>query len=73
VKPLSFIEVQELARAVVAVGDSFCCRRLLQRLDRGELELHEVLGRLSALRLESPTTFDRAALSARSAAESTRR
>jgi len=50
VKPLSFIEVQELARAVVAVGDSFCCRRLLQRLDRGELELHEVLVRLSALR-----------------------
>jgi len=41
VKPLSFVEIQELARAVVAAGDSFYCRRLLQRLDREVLELHE--------------------------------
>jgi hypothetical protein len=37
------VEIQELARAVIAAGDSFYCRRLLQRLDREELELHEVL------------------------------
>jgi hypothetical protein len=50
VKPLSFVEIQELTRAVMAAGDSFYCRRLLQRLDREELELHEVLVRLSTLR-----------------------
>ena len=54
VKPLSFLEIQELARAVMAAGDSFYCRRLLQRLDREERELHEVLVRLSTLRPRQP-------------------
>jgi len=48
-EPLTLTEVRMLARAVVAAGDSFCCRRLLQRFEREELEFRDVLVRLAAL------------------------
>ena len=58
-EPLTLTEVRMLARAVVAAGDSFCCRRLLQRFEREELEFRDVLVRLAALQprqtLHGPT------------------
>ena len=58
-----------LARAVVAAGDSFCCRRLLQRFEREEFEFRDVLVRLAALQprqtLHGPTMLKPDATSSR--------
>jgi hypothetical protein len=44
-------EMHELARAIVAAGDSFYVRRVLQRLERGELKLCDALRALRSSRL----------------------
>ena len=40
-KPWTVAEMHELARAIVAAGDSFWVRRVLQRLERGELTISD--------------------------------
>jgi hypothetical protein len=47
-------EVQTLARAILAARSYFYSRRLLQRLERGELSVTEVLTRLSASQPRHP-------------------
>jgi hypothetical protein len=42
-KAWTVFEMHELAQAIIAAGDSFYCRRVLQRLDRGELVLADVV------------------------------
>jgi hypothetical protein len=41
------VEMHELAHAIVAAGDTFYVRRVLRRLERGELALGEVLAALA--------------------------
>ena len=53
-KPLTFVELQALAPAMVASGSYFYCRRLLQMLERGELSVTEVLVRLDASKGRHP-------------------
>jgi hypothetical protein len=40
-------EMHELARAIVAAGDTFYCRRTLEQSERGELGLRQLLTLLS--------------------------
>jgi hypothetical protein len=46
-EPWTVAEMHELAHAIVAAGDCFYLRRLLRRLERRELELGDVLARLT--------------------------
>jgi len=46
VKAWTVADVYELAQAIVGAGDSFYTRRLLQRLERGELSMVEAAARL---------------------------
>jgi len=42
-KQLTVAEIQALAGAIVATGDTFYCRRLLQRFERGEISFPDVM------------------------------
>lgn len=43
----SVVEMHSLAEAVAKLGDCFLVRRILHRLDRGELTIQEAIARLS--------------------------
>jgi hypothetical protein len=47
-KQLTLVEIQALARAMVASRSYFYCRRLLQMLERDELSVTDVLVRLAS-------------------------
>jgi len=40
---LTIDEIQLIARAIVATGGSFYCRRLLQRCERGEISFPDMM------------------------------
>jgi hypothetical protein len=52
-KPWTVAEMHELAQAIIEAGDSFYCRRLLDRLERGELGVIEVAAALRRTRIEA--------------------
>jgi hypothetical protein len=42
-------EINGLAKAMIAAGDTFATRRVLQRLDRGELDVAQAIEKLELL------------------------
>jgi hypothetical protein len=51
---LTYVEVQALARAMLACGSYFYCRRLLQMLARDEISVTDALIRLAAMQPRHP-------------------
>jgi len=51
---LTVAEIQLIARAIIATGGSFYCRRLLQRCERGEISFRDMMALLERVGRSRP-------------------